>query len=1000
MPSSTPLPRPLAAALAVLLAGVLLVALAPAAPAAAAPAAPATDRAAGRAAAVGGALARPSTLEETTPARLRPYQLVEDRPVDDRLAQPEDRYAMAGGCYTIEVAGQGYVTRDLTLTAEPTGAEPFHFQPLRLGEYLLATNEGPDTSVEGAWWDERGYLAARPLLPQLSLRGTGLPTPGEGLLPNAPLPQMPATDAVRVADEPSPLAEWRIVAAGDDPERKIPGDGVGQGRGQGNRQTYVATLPRAGKALVADGARLALADGEDGAELTFRHVADDRPLAEGCARWPEIDVSTSGPPAPTGKGAADEVEGFFEAHVHGMAFEFLGGEARCGRPWHPYGVEYALGSCYEQAGFLNGVLEVVLAGRSPEEPFSSYDPVGWPTFDYWPRYDLLSHEQFYWRWLERAHHGGLRLLTNLLVDNTGLCQLYPFKRNSCNEMDGVRLQAQRLFELEDYIDAQSGGPGEGWLRIVTSPAQARETINAGRLAVVLGIEISVLFDCGEKLDLPECTEEEIDERLDEVFDMGVRQMQLINKFDNALSGVTGDGGPTGVLVNHGNRITTGHYWDMVTCEDDDGHDHDHAFPGAEHDKTQINLRDEVPGADAEEIDVLAGAIFSAFGATRGLVAPVYPEGPHCNTRGLTDLGRYVITGMIERGMIFDPDHMSAAAQREALDHIHTLVEAEQAAADAEDRPAVQPAVISSHSWANDVTYQRIYDLDGVVAPRTARPDGFARAWRQHRAWFDLHAPAESPFGLGYGADTNGFGAQPGPRQERDAPFDYEGGWAAPIGEVTLYQQTSGVRTFDIEDGVAHYGLLADWFRDVELAAEQQNPGDGARIRRDMLAGAETYLRLWERAAYGGNDCVEDQSRFQLEDLHALLGANLEGFLTAIGQPLDRDGAVYVYCVDNGSGDREVVEVTFDDDGIAAAVRPGSVLSWLTAARAGAPLDHHHAPDGVPAAPDGHGHDGPVALVLLAGMAVVALRLQPSRRFAGSQLAVALPLLAVLAFARL
>jgi hypothetical protein len=84
--------------------------------------------------------------------------------------------------------------------------------------------------------------------------------------------------------------------------------------------------------------------------------------------------------------------------------------------------------------------------------------VGWPTFSSWPQHRTLTHEQYYWRWLERAYLGGLRLTTNLLVDNEALCKRYPVKKNSCNEMDGVRLQAQRLFELQDYVDAQYGGP--------------------------------------------------------------------------------------------------------------------------------------------------------------------------------------------------------------------------------------------------------------------------------------------------------------------------------------------------------------------------------------------------------------------------------------------------------------------------------------------------------------------------------------------------------------
>ena len=75
-------------------------------------------------------------------------------------------------------------------------------------------------------------------------------------------------------------------------------------------------------------------------------------------------------------------------------------------------------------------------------------------------------------------------------------------------------------------------------------------ISEGKLAVILGIEVSKLFDCGVANDRPECTKEEIDRRLDEVHGLGVRQMELINKFDNALGGVAGDSGDTGLVDQH------------------------------------------------------------------------------------------------------------------------------------------------------------------------------------------------------------------------------------------------------------------------------------------------------------------------------------------------------------------------------------------------------------------------------------------------------------------
>ena len=36
------------------------------------------------------------------------------------------------------------------------------------------------------------------------------------------------------------------------------------------------------------------------------------------------------------------MSGTIDAHTHVTAFEFLGGDFHCGRPWHPFGIAYAL----------------------------------------------------------------------------------------------------------------------------------------------------------------------------------------------------------------------------------------------------------------------------------------------------------------------------------------------------------------------------------------------------------------------------------------------------------------------------------------------------------------------------------------------------------------------------------------------------------------------------------------------------------------------------------
>jgi hypothetical protein len=161
-------------------------------------------------------------------------------------------------------------------------------------------------------------------------------------------------------------------------------------------------------------------------------------------------------------------------------------------------------------------------------------------------------------------------------------------------------------------------------------------INAGRLAVVLGIEVSVLFDCGEILDVPQCTAEEIDERLQEVYDMGVRQMELVNKFDNALSGVTGDGGIH--RAGRQRRQQARHRPLLGHADLRGGRPQPRARQRVRQEQTTSPTTRAAPTRSTARRH-RAVADRPEF---KGFVAPLYPAGPHCNTRGLTELGEHLI----------------------------------------------------------------------------------------------------------------------------------------------------------------------------------------------------------------------------------------------------------------------------------------------------------------------------------------------------------------------
>ena len=108
-------------------------------------------------------------------------------------------------------------------------------------------------------------------------------------------------------------------------------------------------------------------------------------------------------------------------------------------------------------------------------------------------------------------------------------------------MTTVRKGIDDMHALQDYVDAQAGGPGKGFFQIVTDPFSARRVINAGKMAVVLEIEVSELFGCSG-WDHPTCDQSQVDNELDEFYDRGVRSSLFLNKFDNPLAGVRFDSG--------------------------------------------------------------------------------------------------------------------------------------------------------------------------------------------------------------------------------------------------------------------------------------------------------------------------------------------------------------------------------------------------------------------------------------------------------------------------
>ncbi|HET8883573.1 MAG TPA: hypothetical protein VFM56_15490, partial [Solimonas sp.] len=355
----------------------------------------------------------------------------------ERAAKPETRYDLANHCYVLKAADKGYIWRNAdgyaATAPDAEAAERFYMKPTALGRYLF-------------------YSADALIL-----------TAGDGAVSGA---TAPVDGSDWTVDTPA-RGEYTAVATSDD--------------------NLALALDTTGKLVMAS----------TPGTFTFEP-------ASGCTAYPEIPDDVVGQTY-KGRGVDKPVVGFAEVHTHmAMGNEMSDGThpvgpsaggVLYGQMFNRFGAPVALDDCEVEHG-PNGILD-------PEAlvldftPLKQHDTKGWPTFIDWPAYDSQLHQAMYYTWVERAYKAGLRIMVSEGTNINALCELAKTLETThnpaalgyeCNDMKLGIAQVKYLYQLQDYVDAQEGGPGKGWFRIVSTPAEARKVINDGKLAVVPGLE--------------------------------------------------------------------------------------------------------------------------------------------------------------------------------------------------------------------------------------------------------------------------------------------------------------------------------------------------------------------------------------------------------------------------------------------------------------------------------------------------------------------------------
>lgn len=514
------------------------------------------------------------------------------------------------------------------------------------------------------------------------------------------------------------------------------------------------------------------------------------------------------------------------------------------------------------------------------KPLQAHNKGGGQSFGGWPKYDSTTHQQMYYRWLERAYRGGLRLAVMLAVNNEVICEL-PITRKKvidwtwlgipiveCDDMALVDLQLKAYRDLEKFIDDQNGG--EGWYRIVENPYEARKAIRDGKMAIVLGIEVDGLFGCKKE----PCDRDEIFKDLNFYERWGVRHFFPVHLYDNGFgaSAIYNSLWPTTSI------LATGSWMKVDSCEDVK----DRLTGPLEGESATYKFNVVLSPALDVLIDVL-----SVFGLDFQLF-DFWTKG-QCNSKGLTEDGEYVIKELMDRNLIIDADHFSMLALDALLgmaeERDYPLISGHSFL---HQRPLTERGRKSPPSEGHKTKLQieKIRDLGGIIAPLNPRFEGSSTRDYVHMYKYALSLMEENtPYGpefpgIAYASDWGAMYQQTAPRcagddccppgatqcpgllneicddygeltfdvysypisdcegrdfQELEYPFT-----AVGVGG-TFYKQQTGDRIFDFnEDGLAHVGLLPDFFRDltkVGLTEKELEP---------LFNSAEVYIRMWEK----------------------------------------------------------------------------------------------------------------------------------------------------------
>lgn len=414
---------------------------------------------------------------------------------------------------------------------------------------------------------------------------------------------------------------------------------------------------------------------------------------------------------------------------------------------------------------------------------------GGPDFKDWPKQDDITHQKMWVDWIERAHKNGrLSVMVALAVNNKTLADAIAGDAPT-DDKGSADLQIE---EMKKFVDRHD------FMEIAYTAKDVRRIVLGGKLAVILGLEID---NIGNFLSVSNLTDNMIAQEIKRLHDTGVRYIFPIHVIDNKFGG-------TAVYdhsFNYSNKRETGQFWEME-C-------------GKQEDKIDYYFSDQ--------IGPQLGGYFLGQDPFREATTPPACTGlGHVNTKSLSREGEVAIKEMMKLGMMIDIDHMSEKSANRAL-YL------------AEQVPNGGYPLNSGHnghrgekgSEKSRTTEQlaRIAKLNGMVG--VGCEDATAEDFLKNYA--NVHYLMTTGGNLnavpGIGTDINGLVKGPKARPGSNVRYD-----------SAFPKCRTGNKSWDYnQEGVAHYGLMADFVKDMQSINKTYTDNY-------FMKSAEYFTQMWEK----------------------------------------------------------------------------------------------------------------------------------------------------------